>query len=120
MKNNGIFSAEAGLSFMLLIALLAVAIHAGATGTEARGQGGEKIFMLQKMSDLLIVWSAEETRGEEMIEDAEGFIGGEFEIYEGSSRISGEIKGAKMSLEILAMRGGKPEIIRISAPSPMQ
>lgn len=68
VNTEGIFSYEAGLAALLLIAI----ILAAQPQQPARP---EKLLQIQKLHDLLIVWAMEGTGIEEMEKDAQLFLG---------------------------------------------
>ena len=116
MRHRGIFSAEAGVSFIIFLALLAIVVQAAPRN--AGQHGWERLLAMQKISDLLIVWQLDETNEKEMVEDANALLGVPFEIEIGGRKISAVPMGGraeygeKVSLEILSMRNGMPEKIR--------
>ncbi len=68
MNTDGIFSYEAGIAALLLIAIVLAAQPHGFTRPE-------KLLQTQKLHDLLIVWAMEGTGIEEMEKDAQLFLG---------------------------------------------
>ena len=112
---KGLFSFEAGVSFVVLILMIA------GTATEYRGgrtmDSGAEMFASQKISDLLTVWAVEGTRDNEMISDANFFIGNTHEIEIEEKKIFSSIgtkRSGIVSMEIIIVRGGRPEKVRVS------
>ena len=101
-NKKGLFSFEAGISFIVLILLIAGAAPENAGNNAGAGNAG--IFASQKISDILTVWAIEGPQDSEMISDANFFLGTAHEIEIEGKKIFSSIEsthGKIVSMEML-------------------
>tara|TARA_Y100000310_G_C20702563_1_gene831298 strand:- start:9810 stop:10145 length:336 start_codon:yes stop_codon:yes gene_type:complete len=108
VKNNGFFSIEALLSFSVIVLLIAIT-------PINENFSGKDLFVQQKESDLLIIWTRNDSGKEEMLKDAELFLNGnKFGITINNEKYIGDLNKDVISGEIKRFDKGKIETIRLS------